>query len=154
MLTGATVLPDGTPVRGRGLREALPPGPEPEAALHLARPGLLVRRGLRPAPPAPTWPVEHVDWPDFRTPRDPRAAAAAIVRAYDLARAGRRVEVVCGGGNGRTGTAVACLAVLAGHPPADAVAWTREHYRRRAVETPGQRRWVAWFAAHTGRPPT
>jgi hypothetical protein len=39
------------------------------------------------------------------------------------------------------------MAVLAGHPAADAVAWTRRHYRRLAVETPGQRRWVARFAA-------
>jgi ribosomal protein L34E len=29
------------------------------------------------------------------------------------------------------------------------VAWTRRSYRRRAVETPGQRRWVRWFATHT-----
>jgi hypothetical protein len=40
------------------------------------------------------------------------------------------------------------MAVLAGHPAADALAWTRAHYRPRAVETPGQRRWIAWFAEH------
>jgi protein-tyrosine phosphatase len=57
------------------------------------------------------------------------------------------VEVACGGGTGRTGTVLACMAVLAGHPADDAVAWTRRHYRRHAVETPGQRRWVRWFAA-------
>ena len=58
-------------------------------------------------------------------------------------------EVACGGGIGRTGTVIACMAVLAGHPADDAVAWTRRTYRRRAVETPGQRRWVHWFATHT-----
>ncbi len=144
-LTGALVLPDGTRVRGRGRRQPLPPGPLPESGLWLgraARPGEL-----------PDWPVEQVDWPDFRTPRDPERAAAAIERAYDLARAGRRVEVTCGGGTGRTGTVLACLAVLAGHPAADAVAWTRRHYRRFAVETPGQRRWVAWFAARDAERP-
>ena len=56
--------------------------------------------------------------------------------------------MTCGGGNGRTGTVIACLAVLAGHPPADAVAWTRRSYRPRAVETRAQRRWVLWFAAN------
>jgi protein-tyrosine phosphatase len=56
------------------------------------------------------------------------------------------VEVACDGGTGRTGTVIACLAVRAGHPAADAVAWTRRTYRPRAVETPGQKRWVAWFA--------
>jgi protein-tyrosine phosphatase len=62
--------------------------------------------------------------------------------------------VVCGGGNGRTGTAIACMAVLAGHPAGDAVAWTRANYRPRAVETPGQRRWVLWFARNAERPRT
>ena len=137
-------LPDGTAVRGRGLREPLPAGPEPEFGLYLARP----RRW------EPGWPGAWVDWPDFRTPRDGPAAAAAILDAYERARAGLRVEVACGGGVGRTGTAIACMAVLAGHPPADAVAWTRGHYRSRAVETPWQRRWVLWFADHLPTAPS
>ena len=82
-------------------------------------------------------------------------AAGLAGRVDRLARlphpAGERVEVACGGGVGRTGTVIACLAVLAGHPAADAVGWTRRNYRPRAVETPGQRRWIAWFAEH-GRP--
>jgi hypothetical protein len=44
------------------------------------------------------------------------------------------------------------MAVLAGHPAADAVGWARRSYRRHAVETPGQRHWVAWFAGHVGVP--
>jgi hypothetical protein len=40
------------------------------------------------------------------------------------------------------------MAVLAGHPVDDAVAWTRRTHHPRAVETPGQRRWIRWFAAH------
>jgi protein-tyrosine phosphatase len=58
--------------------------------------------------------------------------------------------VACGGGTGRTGTVIACMAVLAGHPAGDAVCWTREHYRRHAVEIPGQRRWITWFATRAG----
>ena len=142
MLTGAIVLPDGTPVRGRGRREPLPPGPVPEHGLYLGRPPRRWRDG------EPTWPVEWLDWPDFGTPRDGEATAAAIVRAYGLARDGLRVEITCGGGTGRTGTVIACMAILAGHPAEHALAWTREHYRPRAVETPGQRRWIAWFAGH------
>ena len=134
-------LPDGTAVRGRGLRAPPPPGPAPEFGLYLARP-----RGWEPA-----WPSAWIDWPDFRTPRDGPAAAAAITDAYERARAGLRVEVACGGGIGRTGTVIACMAVLAGHPPGDAVGWARRHHHRRAVETPGQRRWVGWFAAVGGR---
>jgi rhodanese/phosphatase family protein len=150
-LSGAVALPDGTLVRGRGRREPLPPGPVPDWGLYLGHDPDLPRRRLRLGRGTgwrPDWPAEWVEWPDFRTPGDDVAAAAAIGRAYGRARAGERVEVACGGGVGRTGTVIACLAVLAGHPAEDALAWTREHYRRRAVETPGQRRWIAWFAAH------
>ena len=137
-LIGAITLPDGTAVRGRGRRHPLPEGPLPEFGLYLGKPGTW----------QPAWPAEWIDWPDFRTPRDPEAAAAAIVRAHGLARARRRVEVACGGGVGRTGTVIACMAVLAGHPVDDAVAWTRRTHHPRAVETPGQRRWIRWFATH------
>jgi hypothetical protein len=137
-LIGAIALPDGTAVRGRGRREQLPEGPLPEFGLYLGKPGQW----------QPEWPAAWVDWPDFRTPRDPHGAAASIVDAYARARSGLRVEVACTGGTGRTGTVIACMAVLAGHPAPDAVAWTRSHYRRRAVETAGRRRFIAWFADH------
>lgn len=147
-LTGAVALPDGTLVRGRGRREPFPPGPLPDFGLYLGRPpdrpALLRRRPVW----RPDWPAEWIDWPDFRTPRDPRAAATQIVQAYQRARSGERVEIACTGGTGRTGTVIACMAVLAGHPAGDAVAWTRRHYRPRAVETPGQRRFISWFAEH------
>lgn len=136
-LVGVISLPDGTAVRGRGRREPLPGGPFPELGLFLGDPG---KHGL------PDWPVERIDWPDFRVPRDTAAAVAAIETAYAAARDGRRVEITCHGGTGRTGTAIACMAVLAGHPAVDAVAWTRATYRPRAVETPFQRRWVLRFA--------
>ena len=56
-----------------------------------------------------------------------------------------RVEIGCYGAQGRTGTALACLAVLCGHPPDDAVRWTRETYCVRAVETPDQEAFVRTF---------
>lgn len=129
-------LPDGAVVRGRGRRQPLPPGEPPTFGLCLGHD----RGDFRPG-----WPLEWVDWPDLRLPRDPAAAAAAIRRVHARALAGERVEVTCGGGTGRTGTVIACLAVLAGVPAAEAVAWTRIHYRRGAVETPWQRSWVARF---------
>jgi len=145
-LTGAIALPDGTLVRGRGRREPLPAGPLPAFGLYLGRPPSETRRrALRPAW-RPGWPAAWIDWPDFRVPRDGEHAATSIVHAYLLARSGQRVEIACGGGTGRTGTVIACMSVLAGHPADDAVTWTRGHYRPRAVETPGQRRWVRWFA--------
>jgi hypothetical protein len=146
-LSGAIALPDGTLVRGRGRREPFPAGPLPDFGLYLGHPPDRPRRGLvRPAPWRPDWLADWIDWPDFRTPRDADAAAAKIVEAYRRAHSGERVEVACTGGTGRTGTVIACMAVLAGHPAEDAVAWTRTHYRLRAVETPGKRRWISWFA--------
>jgi protein-tyrosine phosphatase len=73
-------------------------------------------------------------------------ARAALEEAWARA-VSERVEVACSGGHGRTGTALACLAVLDGVPPDEAVAWVREHYRRRAVETPAQARFARLFTA-------
>ena len=56
------------------------------------------------------------------------------------------MEVGCLGGSGRTGTALACMAVLAGVPAAEAVPWVRAAYRPEAVETAEQEAWVQWFA--------
>lgn len=61
-----------------------------------------------------------------------------------------RVVVACAGGRGRTGTVLACLAVLDGRGPEQAVAFVRQGYHPRAVETRGQRRFVAEFAAAVG----
>ncbi len=94
----------------------------------------------------PTWPAEIIDWPDFGLPPDGARAAAQIRAAFSRARGGQWVEIGCLGGLGRTGTVLACMAVLAGVDPPDAVAWVRENYRSAAVETPEQERWVDWFA--------
>lgn len=125
------VLPDGRRIRGRALRDVAP--------APVARPDLGVY--LTQRPPAFGWESIWVRWPDFRLPSSPAAAVDALVAAYERS-ATVRVEIACGGGTGRTGTAIALLARLAGVPADDAVAWTRAHYRPRAVETPGQRRFV------------
>jgi protein-tyrosine phosphatase len=128
---GVVEFPDGRTIRGRGLRHPAPAGQQPEFGLYL-----LARR------PRPfDWEHRWVRWPDFRTPASTRDAVAAIEEAY-VRSATERVEIACRGGVGRTGTALAAIAVLAGIPSADAVAWVRRRYHPRAVETPGQRRWV------------
>ncbi|MFD3522590.1 protein-tyrosine phosphatase family protein [Streptomyces sp. NPDC058653] len=132
---GVLRLPSGRLVRGRGLRHPLPAGPVPQFALHL----------LGKEPPAVEWEATWVRWPDFRLPADRAGAADALREALSRA-ADERVEVACGGGRGRTGTALACLAVLDGVPNAEAVAYVREHYSRHAVETPWQKRYVSRFA--------
>ncbi|WP_067812829.1 phosphatase domain-containing protein [Actinomadura kijaniata] len=141
-LTDAIRLPDGTWIRGRGLRRPLPDGPAPEVGLYLGSARLRRRHEetLR-------WPHTWIDWPDFLLPRDPGEAVRQIRALHEKARSGAAAEVACGGGVGRTGTVIACLAILSGLDPADAVAWARRHHHPKAVETPWQRRWVTRFPA-------
>lgn len=129
---GVLRLPSGRLVRGRGLRRPLPPGPLPTFALYL----------LGHEPPPVDWEARWLRWPDFRLPSDRTAAAVALREAWERA-AADRVEIACAGGRGRTGTALACLAVLDGVPRGEAVGYVRTHYDRRAVETPWQRRFVS-----------
>jgi len=139
-LTGATRLPDGTWVRGRGLRDPAPAGPTPDFGLYLGSRRLFARRRAEL-----TWAQSWIDWPDFLLPLDRERAVGHIRALHERARAGELVEVACGGGIGRTGTVLSCLAILAGVPAADAVAWTRANYHHDAVETPWQRWWVSRF---------
>jgi len=75
-------------------------------------------------------------------PTDRADALDALHEAHRRATAGERVEVTCRGGVGRTGTALAALAVLDGLSPSEAVSWVRQRYHPRAVETPWQRWWL------------
>lgn len=128
------VLPSGRAVRGRALRAPVDDAAPPDFGLYLAA-----------EPPPPTsWPAQWIEWRDFRTPSDPEAAREALLEAWRRS-ADERVEVACRGGRGRSGTALACLAVIDGVPPDAAVEFVRRGYHRRAVETPWQRRYVARF---------
>ncbi|MFF5897659.1 protein-tyrosine phosphatase family protein [Streptomyces argenteolus] len=132
---GVLRLPSGRLVRGRGLRNPLPEGPAPSFAVHLLG---------GPPPPVP-WESRWLRWPDFRLPSDRPAARAVLTEVWNRA-PHQRLEVACWGGRGRTGTSLACLAVLDGVPADEAVAFVRRHYHPRAVETPWQRRYVVRFA--------
>ncbi|MFF0739378.1 protein phosphatase [Streptomyces sp. NPDC004111] len=133
---GVLRLPSGRLVRGRGLSRPLPEGQLPTYAVYL----------LGKQPPEVPWEARWLRWPDFRLPADDEQARALLTEAWERT-ATARVELACAGGRGRTGTALACLAVLDGVPPEDAVAFVRENYSRHAVETPGQKRYVRRFRA-------
>jgi hypothetical protein len=132
---GVLELPSGRLIRGRGLRGPDPGGPDPEFGLYV------VGSEMHGVP----WEFRWVAWPDFRLPADPAAAREAFAEAWERSAAGR-VEVACMGGLGRTGTTLACIAVLDGVPGGEAVDYVRQRYNPRAVETPQQRRFVARFA--------
>lgn len=130
-LSGVVTLPSGRLVRGRGLRNG-PVGDDDVSDF-----GLYLTSRLHQE----SWQSQWIAWPDFRLPRAPSDAIAALRHAYNRSLT-ERVEVVCGGGTGRTGTALAILARYDGVPADEAVAWVRTAYRRSAVETPWQRRFV------------
>ena len=98
------------------------------------------------------WPHDHLDWPDFGVPADKQALRDALRAVLARARRGESVEVGCLGGHGRTGTALACLAVLTGTPSADAVAWVRANYCAKAVETVEQEALVSAFEVDPAGP--
>jgi hypothetical protein len=131
---GVLALPSGRLVRGRGLRRQSTGGPTPEFGIYL----------LNEQPNPVAWDARWVRWPDFRLPTKSDDARDAFLETWRRA-AEEQVEVACGGGRGRTGAALACLAAIDGVPPHDAVAYVRDRYDRRAVETPWQRRYVARF---------
>jgi len=134
---GVLVLPSGGRVRGAGLAEARLLAPSADFVVALTG---WPPRGL---PEATRW----VRWPDLRTPRSTRDALDTLREAYRLC-GDQRVLVGCRAGVGRTGTALAALAVLDGLPVPQAVSWVRSGYHRRAVETPGQRRWLETLLVH------
>lgn len=120
------VLPVGDQVRAGALRDL--------GSYDFA---LLLGNGLA------TGPYRRIDWPDFRVPRDRAETLDALGELRRRPRSGEDVAIGCRGGVGRTGTALAALAVLDGLDPRDAVAWVRAAHHLRAVETPWQRRWLS-----------
>ncbi|HVE75659.1 MAG TPA: phosphatase [Actinomycetota bacterium] len=134
---GLVTFPDGTSVRACGVRQRAEDDEWREFGLYMD--------------PIwdPTWESETLDWPDFGVPAYDEDAVRAITEAFGRAKAGAHVEIGCIGGLGRTGTVLACMSILAGVPPEDAVQWVRKNYLPNAVENPDQVAWVKKFAALT-----
>jgi hypothetical protein len=124
---GLVTLPSGVRVRGRRVSAVVSP----------ADFALLLADG-----PTPEWAHRRIRWPDFGVPSDRDDALDALAEGLRRAHAGERVEVACAGGVGRTGTALAALAIMDGLPRAEALSWVRTNYHPRAIETPLQRRWL------------
>jgi hypothetical protein len=131
---GALTLPSGRRVRGRAWRE-LPAGSLPDLGIYL----------LGREPEAVPWESRGIRWRDFSLPAEPDRLRAALTEAWERA-PDQRVEIACPGETGRTGTGLACLAVLDGVPPERAIEFVRAGYRARAVETRAQAAFVTRFA--------
>jgi hypothetical protein len=133
-MPGVVRLPSGRLVRGRGLRRPAADGLSPAFGVYL----------LGKPPPVMPWEARWLRWPEFGVPAERDEVMPVLAEAWRRSE-GERVEVACAGGRGRTATALACMAILDGVARSEAVAFVREHYDRRAVETPWQRRYVSHF---------
>lgn len=106
---------------------------------------------------SPSCVATFIPWADYGLPKTAYASAArAIVDAWNRACNGEKVEVGCMGGHGRTGTILACLAILSDPEMSaeDAVLHVRKVHCHEAIETNQQEWFVAWFRAwHLGCTP-
>lgn len=131
VVDGVVEFPDGRRVRGSGLRRPRRDILAPDFAIYL----------LGRDPRIENWPYRWVRWRDFRSPDSTEDTLAALRHAHTRAEF-ERIEIACGGGIGRTGTALSILAVMSGVDADNAVAWVRAHYHPRSVETGRQRQWI------------
>ena len=95
----------------------------------------------------------QLDVPDYGLPdeADLRAILAQMLEAMRAAPDGA-YHIGCKAGIGRTGTVMACLAIMAGAVEGDPVAWLRAAYFQGAIETPGQEAFVRSFTAAASVP--
>jgi len=133
--SGVVEFPSGARVRGHPLRNFKEMEIFPDLAV--------VMSGSPPRLDIPS-DVRWIQWPDFWLPIHKDEAWSVLQEARSKALFSR-VDVSCSGGVGRTGTALACIAVLDGIPSSDAVQFVRDRFNRRAVETAWQRRYVRRF---------
>ena len=96
-----------------------------------------------------------VPWTDHGLPRIKyETVAQTIVNTFEKAKSGEIVEVGCIGGHGRTGTVLACFAILAGVKAKNAVSWVQKNYCKNAIESDLQEWFPLWFDAwHKGKKP-
>ena len=135
--SGVITFPSGARIRGRPIRyykisENLPDY-------------ILILSSFHPRHP-PETEVHWIKWPDFCLPVNKLEARHALQLTLKRA-AHSRVDIACRGGVGRTGAALACIAILDGMDPASALKFIRNTYHPRAAETPWQQWYISNFAS-------
>lgn len=96
-----------------------------------------------------------VPWQDMGLPKiDRDHVDAAVTLACTMIERGDIIEVGCIGGHGRTGTFLALIAMRNGvKTPEEAIAYVREHYCEKAIESSTQEWYVkAWYALDNDLP--
>jgi protein-tyrosine phosphatase len=95
----------------------------------------------------------RLDVPDYGVP-DEAALRAVLAQMLEAMRAAPNdaYHIGCKAGIGRTGTVMACLAIMADAVEGDPVAWLRAAYFQGAIETPGQEAFVRRFTRERSVP--
>ena len=131
-------LPDGVVVNARSFGSPRP-REQPDYGVYLCPRRARHRRARQWTG---TWRAKWLDWPPLGVPRDSADAVGALREAHQRAACGERVEIACGSGRSRTGTALAALAVCAGLEAEAAITWVKRNYPPASLITRGQRRWL------------
>ncbi|MFP7695737.1 protein-tyrosine phosphatase family protein [Trueperella sp. LYQ143] len=134
---GVVEFPSGRRIRGRSWRT---PVDEHASLCIVLTTGVGSKYG-RPGVTGDAAQTITIDWPDYRLPRRASHARDVLRDAWQRA-AHERVEIVCGGGVGRTGTALAIIGVMDGMDPQEAIDFVKEHYDEGSIENPAQRAFV------------
>lgn len=134
---GVVEFPSGCRIRGRSWRKRVEEPADLCIMLTTSVGSRLGRAGITSSAAE----TIVIDWPDLRLPRRTSQAHEILKEAYERAKS-ERVEIVCGGGVGRTGTALAIIGVLDGMAPQEAIDYVKSHYNKLSVETPAQRAFV------------
>ena len=131
-----------------------PDHPDPEAAVYLAGEwivGSVMSNSVLPSAdnlgtvqnPA----VLYIEWPDF-TVVDVKTLAFAVQWIVDMLKHGKRVEIGCTAGHGRTGTVAAAVLVHMGLKPDEAVAYLKANYCTHVCEAASQCQLVEEYAQY------
>ncbi|MDD7465644.1 MAG: protein-tyrosine phosphatase family protein [Actinomycetaceae bacterium] len=131
---GVVEFPSGRRIRGRSWNQPISKYADVSAILTTASPETFAARhavGIGRE-------VVYISWPDNRLPRRPQQAIEQLSQLLERAHS-QRVEITCGGGVGRTGTALAMLAIIDGMDAADAIAFVQRNYNPESVSSHAQR---------------
>lgn len=115
---------------------ATPEAEWPEAGVYLSTSWLndQVASTDGTAMPASSWPSLFLGWPD-RGAVSLDVLKASIKWAIGYMKKGKRLEIACAGGHGRTGTFVVALMIALGWSAFEAFTYLRDEYCDEAVES-------------------
>ncbi|WP_124054184.1 protein-tyrosine phosphatase family protein [Arcanobacterium ihumii] len=136
---GVVEFPSGRRVRGRSWRASVTQEADVSVVLTTASGKEFSNNGVIGSGETIT-----IDWPDYRLPRRPSQAIQVLRDVWQRSDK-ELVEITCSGGVGRTGTALAILAIFEGMCSTDAIDFVQEKYNPGSVSEHAQRGFLKDF---------